>query len=450
LEIRPNPLEKFKVLYNLPKETWLVINIGGRGGGKSHESSKYITLKAICEGKRTIVMRDEKSKIDESILNEVKKRFGEVDDASNGYIRSIYDMQEGILKKRIVKKTNDPNEGSLIFTMGFRASAVGKVAHLKSISDIDIALIEEIEDLTDEDKFNTLADSVRNKDSFVMVNSNVPSKDHWFINRYFNVELTEHEGYFKLVPKNVEGVVYIMTNYEDNPHLQPKTIKKYKSYGDESSPLYDKHYYLTQILGLSSSGLKGAIYKGWHRISEEEYNRIEYTKYYYLDWGTNDPCAFGEVKINKKTMLIKPLIYEPLQVFEVAKRLCDLGITENDYIICDSAIGDYMIKLFNSGFSTNEYEDMEFEKRPQLKKGFTMFGVKKKGLNGKGFIETRIEMMQGYDVHVIETPLGDSAWNEYIGYQWMINKDGLPTNQPIDKNNHHMDGAGYVVYAYNT
>ncbi len=84
--IKPNPTDKFKILYDLPKDTWLVINIGGRGGGKSHESSKYITLKAICEGKRTIVMRDEKSKIDESILNEVKKRFGEINDKSNGYI----------------------------------------------------------------------------------------------------------------------------------------------------------------------------------------------------------------------------------------------------------------------------------------------------------------------------------------------------------------------------
>ena len=65
MKIRPNPAEKFKVLYNLPKDTYLVINIGGRGGGKSYESSKYITVKAICEGKRTIVMRDEKSKIDE-------------------------------------------------------------------------------------------------------------------------------------------------------------------------------------------------------------------------------------------------------------------------------------------------------------------------------------------------------------------------------------------------
>lgn len=448
--IKPNPLEKFKILYDLPKDTWLVINIGGRGGGKSHESSKYITLKAICEGKRTIVMRDEKSKIDESILNEVKKRFGEIDGASNGYIRSIYDMQEGILKKRIVKKTNDPNEGSLIFTMGFRASQTGKVAHLKSISDIDIALIEEIEDLTDEDKFNTLADSVRNKDSFVMVNSNVPSKDHWFIRRYFTADPTEHDGYFKLSPKNVEGVVYIMTNYEDNPHLQPKTIKKYLSYGDPNSPMYDFHYYLTQIKGLCSSGIKGQIYTGWNRIPLDEYLNIPYNKYYYIDWGTNDPCAIGEVKIHQNQMLIRPLHYEPKQFKDVMIWLCQQGFTEKETIIVDSAIGSYMIGKMRAGFTTEDFTEFELEQYPQLRKGFTAMGVVKKGLNGKEFIETRIEMVKAMNVCVVEGNEGDKVWDEYTQYVWMLDKDGKPTGQPIDKHNHHMDGIGYICYWHQT
>ena len=450
MEIRPNPIAKFKILYDLPKDTWLVINIGGRGGGKSHESSKYITLKAICEGKRTIVMRDEKSKIDESILNEVKKRFSEIDEASNGYIRGLFDMQEGILKRRIVKKTNDPNEGSLIFTMGFRASQTGKVAHLKSISDIDIALIEEIEDLTDEDKFNTLADSVRNKDSFVMVNSNVPSKDHWFIRRYFHAYPTDKDGYFTLVPKNVDGVVYILTNYQDNPYLQPKTIKKYLSYGDPNSEMYDEHYYLTQILGMCSSGIKGQIFTGWNRITLEEYNRIEYNKYYYIDWGGNDPCAIGEIKAHNNQLLIKPLHYEAKRFNDVMIWLCEQGFTNKETIIVDSAIGEYMINKMRSGINESDFDTFTLEKYPQLRQGFTAVGVVKKGLNGKGFIETRIEIMKGYSISVVEGVEGDKLWDEYTQYVWMLDKDGKPTGQPIDKNNHHIDGSTYVAYALKT
>jgi len=450
MKIRPNPAEKFKVLYNLPKDTYLVINIGGRGGGKSYESSKYITVKAICEGKRTIVMRDEKSKIDESILNEVKKRFGEINDKSNGYIATQFDMQEGILKKRQQKRELEPNEGSLIFTMGFRSSTTGKVAHLKSISDIDIALIEEIEDLNDEDKFNTLADSVRNEGSFVMVNSNVPTKDHWFIRRYFNINPSEHDGYYYIEPKNIEGVVYIITNYKDNSHLQPKLIAKYESYGDPNHANYNPHYYKTNILGLCSSGIKGQIFTGWNRITIEEYNRIEYNKYYYIDWGGTDPCAIGEVKAHNNQLIIKPLHYEPKRFNDVMIWLCEQGFTSKETIIVDSAIGEYMISKMRNGFNESDFDLYTLEKYPQLRRGFTAMGVVKKGLNGKGFIETRIEIMKGYNVSVVEGTEGDNLWNEYTQYVWMLDKDGKPTGQPIDKNNHHIDGSSYVAYALKT
>ena len=59
IKIRPNPLQPFKPLYQLPAGTWMVVNIGGRGGGKSYEGSKFVTIKAISENKRVVVLRDE-------------------------------------------------------------------------------------------------------------------------------------------------------------------------------------------------------------------------------------------------------------------------------------------------------------------------------------------------------------------------------------------------------
>ena len=52
----------------------MVVNIGGRGGGKSYEGSKFVTIKAITEKKRVVVLRDEKTSISDSILNEIKNR----------------------------------------------------------------------------------------------------------------------------------------------------------------------------------------------------------------------------------------------------------------------------------------------------------------------------------------------------------------------------------------
>ena len=446
--IKPNPLPKYKILYDLPKNTWMVINIGGRGGAKSYESSKYVTLKAICEGKRTVVLRDEKISITESILNEIKNRFSEINDKSMGYFSQSFDMQENALKKRVEVKTKDPSEGSLIFTKGFKASSGDKVAHLKSISDVDIALIEELEDIRDEEKFNTFADSIRNEGSIIMINSNVNSKDHWFIKRYFKLEPTDHEGYFKLVPKNIEGIVYIMTDYTDNPHLTDRIINKYRAYGDPTSEFYDLHYYLTAILGYASSGLKGAIYKGWNRISLEEYNNLDYNKYYYLDWGTNDECAIGEVKIHNRTMLVKGLHYKPTTkkdqlVIDVAVFLAQKGFTQKELIVCDSSQPQSIIQL--QGYERGSIDEYLFEKYPQLAKGFNTVGVPKPA----GSVYEGIKMLKGYDVYIVEDEESEHIWNEYLEYMWEIDKDGKPTDQPIDKKNHHMDGIRYIAYVRN-
>ena len=58
----------------------MVVNIGGRGGGKSYEGSKFVTIKAISENKRVVVLRDEKTSIGDSILNEIKNRYIEINE----------------------------------------------------------------------------------------------------------------------------------------------------------------------------------------------------------------------------------------------------------------------------------------------------------------------------------------------------------------------------------
>lgn len=434
ITIKPNPLEPFKILYNLPKDTWLVINIGGRGGGKSHETSKLAVIEAIAKKKRIAVLRDEKVTINQSILNDIKSQFKRIDEATGGYISSKYSMNDSELKET-------GNNQSLIFTMGFRASSGAKATNLKSISAIDIALIEEFEDIREEFKFNVFADGIRKEGSYILINSNVPDKDHWFLDRYFHLEPAEVEGYFKLKPKNIKGVVYIFSSFEDNPHLPPHIVAKYRGYGDKDSPFYDPHYYYSQILGYASSGRVGRIYTGWKRIPLDLYHQLEYNKYYYIDWGTNDPCAIGEVKIHNRQLFVKPLHYEPKKVIEIAKFLCDKGFTEKEIIICDSSEPDSILQLRN-GYSADQLGQWELEERPQLAKGFSAVGVMK----GAGSVKAGIELLKEYDVHIVDGELGDTVWAEYLEYRWEIDKDGKPTNQPIDKNNHHMDGIRYIPY----
>src|ERR1700743_3678346 len=94
--------DKFKPLYNLPPGTHTVILIGGRAGMKTYEASKFIAVSATINSKRCVVLRDEKDRIRESILNEIWQRY---DTANvNGVLDTLYSKNNAELKN---KKTGE-------------------------------------------------------------------------------------------------------------------------------------------------------------------------------------------------------------------------------------------------------------------------------------------------------------------------------------------------------
>jgi len=428
--IRPNPLEPFRPLYELPKGTWMVVNMGGRGGGKSYEGSKWTNLQVTVNNKRAVVLRDEKTTISDSILNEIKNRFTELDEKANGLYSRVFQVNQ-------YEITHIESKKKVLFTKGFRASSNEKQANLKSLSDVDIAIIEEFEDITDEFAFNKFADGVRNEGSIIFINSNIPDMNHWFIRRYYDLDDTEFDGYYKLRPKTIEGVVFLFSTYETNPHL-PKHIKaKYKAYGDSGSTFYDQHYYLTQILGYCSSGRKGQIFKNWKRITNSEFNELPYRSIYGLDFGKQSPMALVEAKISKGQMWQRQLIYERnLELLDLAKKFCVMGFTSKELIIADHSRPDYINKLRN-GWQRDELTDHDVAKYPQLLNGFDVVGCI------KGKITGGIDLYKSYEVFMTDDSV--DWWKEYVMYCWAVDKNGNPTDDPIDDHNHAMDSGRYIV-----
>ena len=430
--IKPNPLPAFRLLYTLPEGTWLVINMGGRGSGKSYEGSKFVTLKAVAERKRVAVLRDEKSTITQSILHEIKNRYNELNDKLSGTLNKSFDFQSNVLK-------HIPTGKDLIFTKGFRTTSSGKTASLKSIADVDIAIIEEFEDISDEGQFNTFADSIRNEGSFILINANVPNKNHWFIKRYFNLEPSDHDGYYKLVPKNIKGVVYIDSNYTGNTHLNPIIRDKYKEYGNPDSPLYDLHYYLTQIQGYTTEGRKGQIFKGWKRITDKEFTEMPYRSVYVIDFGfSNDPCAVSEFKMHNNCIYGKLLVYETeLGNTALAKRLIDLGVKITDVIIADSAEPKSISHLRNVDGSLSHVEGY-----PILRSGFNIAPA----IKGEDSINYGIGKLKECEVYWTES--SKAVWDEeYPNYCWALDGNGTPTDKPIDKYNHAIDTLRMFINA---
>lgn len=425
--IKVKCLPQFQQLYNLPPGTDTVVLIGGRGGAKTYEASKFIAFSATIKKKRCVVLRDEKELIRESILNEILMRYDIAN--ANGALSAHYQRLDTGIKDI---KTSE----MLVFTKGFRASTTDKRANLKSISNIDIAVIEEAEDIRDQDKFNVFSDGVRKEGAVIIIILNTPDLNHWVISRYFTLERIE-DGYFDIIPKQIPGFVCIKTSYEDNPFLPARVIEQYKAYGDPASHLYNKHYFLTAIKGYASTGRKGQIFSNWRSITNDQFNAIEARSIFGQDFGNPSPAGLVEVKIVNNRLYVRELNYKPQTEKEIGITYSIMGI-KDEIIIADSAEPATIRKL-RIGWQPIELINKEVELYPQLIKGFNIYPAFK----NPGSIASGIKKLQDFEVFVTEG--STNLWHEYANYIWATDKNGNPTDQPEDNNNHLIDPIRYVV-----
>lgn len=429
-------LPQYDILYNLPEGTNIVVCIGGRGGAKTYEVSKYIAFQATINKKRGVVLRDEKELIRESILNEILSRYDTANE--NGILDQFYiKLDTGIRDK----KTGE----MLVFTKGFRASDNQKRANLKSISDIDIAVIEEAEDIRDEDKFNTFADSIRNAGSLIIILLNTPDVNHWIIRRYFNTEMAKDEngapleGYFSIIPKQIPGFVCIQTNFEDNPFLPAHIISNYRNYGNPESHLYNPYYYWTAIKGYASTGRKGQILTKVKPIKLKEYLDIPVKELYGQDFGTASPAGLVGVKFYQNNSYCRQMNYKPLPVKEIGKMYSTLRFSATDRIIADNAEPDTIEKL-KKGWTRQELTADDMQYYPALMRGFFIEPCPTKDIEGG------ISLMLSMNLYAVEE--STDLWNEINNYVYAVDKNKIPTDTPVDDYNHLIDPWRYVCSFY--
>ena len=425
VEVKVSP--PFDVLYSSEqmKGVNFIVCIGGRAGKKTYELSKWLAWSATIQRKRIVVLRDEKSIIKESILSEIWDRYETAN--VNGILDQCYQRNETELKERETNKV-------LIYTKGFRASSNQKRANLKGSSGIDIALIEEGEDVRDKDKFYTFIDSLRKSGCIVVFIMNTPDINHFILKQYFNLELVE-DGYYKPTPKNIEGFIGIFTTYKDNPHLPQNIIDRYEAYGDKNSSMYDLHYFNTSIRGLASTGRKGQILTKVKPISLAEYMRLPFKEYYGQDFGTASPAALIGVKFDKNNCYFRQINYKPMSVLEIGKMYCDLRFTQADKIIVDYAEPEW--KKLKTGWQGKELPLDVLQKYPGLMRGFYAVPCE------KGLKKARISLMKSLNLFAVEESI--DLWNEINHWCYFQDKNGNYTDEPIDDYDHLLDGLSYVV-----
>lgn len=434
---------KFAPLYDPPPGTNTIILIGGRGGMKTYEASKCIAFCATIKKERCVILRDEKSLIKESILNEILLRYDTAD--KDGYLSQHYERLETGIKDR-------ETDQMLVFSKGFRASDTKKTANMKSISKINKAVIEEIADIRDKTKFDTFNDSVREEGSIVIMILNTPDVGHWIVQRYFNTiaieappgtrpeKVKEYDGYFNLIPKDLPGFVCIQTSYLDNPHLPEHIISRYKSYGDPTSHVYDLHYFLTEICGYASTGRKGQILKKVKPIKLADYIKLPFREIIGQDFGTASPAGTVGVKFDGNNCYCRQYNYLPMGKLDIGKMYCRLKFNKADRVVADNADKEAWMKL-RSGWQIKELDPEDLKKYPQLVGGFNVHPCMK---DADHSIKDGLDIMTT-ELNLFAVEESKDLWEEIRSYIYDQDKYGNYVSDPIDDFNHLIDPWRYVV-----
>jgi len=301
---------------------------------------------------------------------------------------------------------NTSNNSDILFR-GIKTSAGNQTASLKSLQGISCWVLDEAEELVDENIFDTIDLSIREKDvqNRVILILNPVTKEHWIYNRFFQDKGVE--AGFNGVKDNI---CYIHSTYLDNKeNLSQSFLDRIKSIKHNSFKKYQH-----KILGGWLDKAEGVVFENW---SIGEFNPDGLQTSCGMDFGFSiDPDSLTEVAIDKKhkKIYLKEHIYQNgLKSQELAKIVLDK--VGNMLIIADSS-------------------------EPRLIADLKHLGVNIRPVK-KGTIESGITRMQDYEL--IVSPESTNIAKELNNY---IFSDKL-SKLYVDSYNHAIDGIRYnVIY----
>ena len=383
--------KKYNPLFSSDARYFIIT--GGRGSGKSFAVTVFLTLLTMTKGIRILFTRFTMTSAHLSIIPEFLEKIGLLG----------FDEVFSINKAEVV---NTSNQSDILFR-GIRTSAGNQTASLKSLQGISTWVLDEAEELVDENIFDTIDLSIREKNihNRVVLILNPVTKEHWIYKRFF--EDKGVEGGFNGFKDNV---CYIHTNYRDNKeNLSQSFLERIKSIKHRNFKKYQH-----KILGGWLDKAEGVVFENW---SIGEFNPDGLQTSCGMDFGFSvDPDSLTEVAIDKRKrkIYLKEHIYKNgLKSNELAQIILDK--VDNKLIIADSA-------------------------EPRLIADLRHLGVNIKPVK-KGTIESGITRMQDYELVI--TPESTNIAKELNNYIYADKGSKLY----VDNYNHAIDGVRYnVIY----
>ncbi len=383
--------KKYNPLFS--SEARYFIITGGRGSGKSFAATVFLTLLTMTKGIRILFTRYTMTSAHLSIIPEFLEKIGLL-----GF--------DGVFNINKSEVLNSSNNSDILFR-GIRTSAGNQTASLKSLQGISCWVLDEAEELVDEDIFDTIDLSIREKDvqNRVILILNPVTKEHWIYKRFF-----EDKGVEAGFNGFRDNVCYIHSTYLDNiENLSQSFLERIKAIKHKNFKKYQH-----KILGGWLDKAEGVVFENW---SIGEFNPDGLQTSCGMDFGFSvDPDSLVEVAIDKK----KHKIYLKEHIYKNGLKSNELA-----QIIIDK-VGDKLIIADSA--------------EPRLIADLRHLGVNIKPVK-KGTVESGITRMQDYEL-IITTESTNIA-KELNNYVYADKGSKLY----VDNYNHAIDASRYnIIY----
>ena len=374
-----------------PDSRYYIVS-GGRGSGKSFTINAILVMLTYEAGHTILFTRYTLTSAYISIIPEFIDKLE--------LFNCVTDFH--ITKDEILNKKT----GSKIIFRGIKTSSGDQTANLKSLQGITTWVIDEAEELTDEQKFDTIDLSVRQqgKQNRVILILNPTTKEHFVYTRFF-----EDKGVQEGSNTRKDNTTYIHTTYLDNiDNLSKSYIEQIEEMQKRRPEKYKQ-----QMLGSWMSKAEGVIFDNW-TIGEFKKKGVSV---FGQDYGfASDESSLVETNIDtdKKIIYLRECFYLPrLTTSQIAQ--LNLKHAKDGLIVGDSAEPRLISEIRAKGCNI----------KPSIK--------------GQGSVTYGISLLQDYDLVV--SPDSTNLIKELNNYRWLERK----SNTPVDAYNHLIDAIRYSV-----
>lgn len=363
---------------------------GGRGSGKSFTFAKMAAIHGYSKPLRILCCREIQDSIKDSFHAELKKAI-----ASEPWLQQAYDVGENYLKGL---------NGTEFIFKGLRHN----ISTVKSLSDIDICIVEEAEDVP-EHSWEALDPTIREHGS-----------EMWPI---WNPKIKGSPVDRRFRQFQDDSMKIVEMNYRDNPWFIKSTLEA-KRRRDEQ--IMDPEKYAWIWDGAYYENHDALVFKNKFVVSEFKPAWDWNGPYDGLDFGfSNSPTAAIRCWIYKETLYIE---YDAgkvgLELDETTKYLQSKieGFGKKAKVIADSARPESISYLKRNGMTKIE-----------------------KAEKGKGSVEDGIENIKSFKRVVIHPRCTHTIF-EFKNYSFKIDKITEEVLDIIvDEHNHWIDALRYAL-----